>query len=82
METHFLDLDMKVPILCNKSSLLASFIVEVTFYKLLGCSTYALVFGCWELSNVIFLRMRKKYCKAEQILKISCIFTQKDNMGA
>ena len=35
METHFLDLDMKVPILCNKSSLLASFIAEVTFYKLL-----------------------------------------------
>ena len=35
METHFLDLDMKVPILCNKSSLVASFIAEVTFYKLL-----------------------------------------------
>ena len=40
METHFLDLDMKVPILCNKSSLVASFIAEVTFYKLLQGKVY------------------------------------------
>ena len=47
METHFLDLDMKVPILCNKSSLLASFIAEVTFYKLLE-GTVLVSFILWQ----------------------------------
>ena len=29
-------------------------------FDLLGCSTCPLVFGCWELSHVTFLMLRKK----------------------
>ena len=40
-------------------------------------STCSLVFGCWELNHVIYLKLRKK----EQIHKMSIIFTQYVNLG-
>ena len=40
---------------------------------LLGCSTYPLVFGCWELSHA---EKERTACKAEQIHKMTTIFTQ------
>ena len=44
----------------------------------LGCSTCLLVFGCWELSHVIFSQAEKKRtaCQAEQFQKMTTIFTQ------
>ena len=41
-------------------------------FELTLCS---LVFGCWELSHVIFLKLRKKELLAK------CIFTKDDNLG-
>ena len=45
----------------------------------LRLSTCSLVFFSWLLDHVIYLKMRKKIslCKAEQIHKMSTIFTQK-----
>ena len=47
-------------------------------YCCLWCSTCPLVFGCWELSHVIFSRAEKERtaCKAEQIHKMTTIVTQ------
>jgi hypothetical protein len=48
------------------------------------CSTCPLVFGCWQLSHVIFSQSEKERtaCKAEQIHKMTTIFTQNDNLGS
>ena len=44
----------------------------------IGCSTFPLVFGCWELSHGIFSHAEKErtVCKAERIYKMTTIFTQ------
>ena len=44
-------------------------------YRSSRCSTCALVFGCWELSHVIFLMLRKKELLAKPS-KMTTIFTQ------
>ena len=47
------------------------------------CFTCPVVFGCWGLNHVIFLKLRKKErtaCKAEQIHKMTTIFTQNNNL--
>ena len=49
-------------------------------YAYVRCSTCPLVFGCWELSHLIFLMQReKKNCL--QIHKMTNDFTLNDNLG-
>ena len=64
-----------------------TFTVVLQFFSLiydsLGSSTCALDFGCWELSNVIFLKLRKKELPAKfgKLTKWQTFFTQNDNLG-
>ena len=56
-----------LPIATCDYSILLIWLVELVWGVKLRCSTCPLVFGCWVLSHVIFLMLRKK----ELLVKLS-----------